>query len=141
MKKHPKFANKLLLYYEEHHNGGEICKGQEGMPWPDREDEIIEVEFLALLRHDSKDFSHSVETIYADFDITKAQGAYLVVVRFSDGDTFGRTLGYHSVDGVYETKEKAQVSVKEIEDTRYKEWKSFFGRFESVEIVYMKIGD
>jgi hypothetical protein len=141
-----KEAYEMILCYKERTYGGEISPGQEGDSWPSHEDEIIEIDLLSLHRPDSKSkkLSYDRETVYADFNPSKVDQAYLVMVRYSDGDTFGHSSGHMYVEGVYKSKKKADKVAKSIEkDTYkgYKAWSSYFGGLESVEVVNMSVED
>lgn len=135
-------GNELILCYEIHTTGGQICSGQENDAWPDREPTYHEVTFLSLHRLGSKRLSFDHEIVYAEFNPTRARHAYLVVVRHKDGDTFGTSHGNVYIEGVYRTEKEANQIAKSIEDDSYKGYKAWSGYFmglESVEVVSMNI--
>jgi hypothetical protein len=116
------------------------------------------------VRHLSR---NSKETFFDDLDVTdevfKADKAYLIVVRYSTGSTFGRDSGCYKFVAVFASKEDAIKVATEI-DTHYKEkdngfsfspsiknpaygstihcaWVGYFERLESVDIEALAIED
>lgn len=64
---------------------------------------------------------------------------YLVVVRYSSGNTFGHSTGHAYVEGVYDTKESANLVAAMIEAESYSSkgylpWQGYFESLEGVEI-------
>jgi hypothetical protein len=121
---------KVYLSYSEETRGGEICAGQEDHSWPDHEDTVISFtpESLCTRKGDSQ------ETIGVDFDPTAFVGEkiYMVLVRYFDGDTFGRVTGCWYVEGIYTDLKKAKRIVSRIETGKYKDkntylpWQTYF---------------
>jgi len=135
-------AHKLVLYYSETSFGGGVMAGQEDDEWPSYEDEVFNVEFLSLRRTKSKNFSHDSETVYTDFNPEKVNRAYMVVVRYSNGDTFSHSVGNCYIEGVYKSIEKADKIAQSITNKKYKEynaWDCFFGGLEGVDVVPVDI--
>lgn len=69
--------------------------------------------------------------------------AYVVFVKYTDGDTFG-SQGYWTIPAIRRSYEAAQADVKSIETSRdpqagfktpYREWDGYFAHLDSVEIV------
>jgi len=127
-------GHELVLCYEEKTTGGGICKGQEHQLWPDYEPLYYEVALLSLHRPDLKQLSWNCETVYAQFNPTKAKRAHLVVVKYQDGDTFGTSHGNVYIEGAYRTKKEADRIAKSIEDDiykgGYKAWSRYFKSLE-----------
>jgi hypothetical protein len=79
------------------------------------------------------------EQIGDDPNEAKANGkkVYVVIVRYSTGDTFSRTNGQWLVIGAYLDKEKAEAICKSIEDNTYEEthqpWQGYFEFLEGVD--------
>ena len=74
---------------------------------------------------------------------------YVVYVRYSTGDTFGRTDGCGCIVGVYRTRAKAEKVYKSIEDGTYAidkkgkktyiPWEGYFERFEGVHMEILPV--
>jgi hypothetical protein len=68
--------------------------------------------------------------------------AFLVIVRYTDGGTFGCTHGYWTLRGVFKTRGEAEGMAKSIRDESYEEvpgqqylaWTGYFASLEDVEI-------
>lgn len=147
---------KIYVTYEESSSGGEDLDPE--AKWSDRADTIIEYNLTgaSLIKPDSWYF----QEFELDY-IEKPVDVFVVLVRYSDGDTFGQSLGHGHIDGVYLTKEEAQTAVKLIEEDelsfqnkiggpyissslrggpyKHKPWKSYFAGFESVQCYVMKL--
>jgi len=129
--------NEIYLTYEEDRKGGLPLSDE---PWSDREDE--EIEFSVKEVFASIDNLNWVETIEVDFNPVDFidKDIFVIVVRYSTGDTFGQTSGSWYVEGAYTTIEKTDKIVKSINDDKYKgykPWSGYFERFSHVEIHKM----
>jgi len=122
---------KVYLLYEESSHGGEICAGQEEDAWPSYEDQYHEFTPKGL-RLEAPAWS---ETIEVDFDPKKLDHLYVVIVRYSSGDTFGTTLGNWHIIGAYKSFKKAEKIRISIDKNKYKGYKPWEGYFESLEGV------
>lgn len=109
--------------------------------WSSRTDRVITVNFIRLHREPPKNrfFYDSVE--FSNEDLLKLDTLYLAVVRYSTGDTFGRTEGAHSIVGVAPTYKIAEAMLAEaIKPTKegdyknYKPWEGYFERLTDTEI-------
>lgn len=132
----------LVLHYKENVSGGEICEGQENSDWPDHEDSYVEFELLFISNINSNNYSGQYDIIYCDFNHSDIDKVYLVVVRYTDGDTFGTTRGNWYIESACKTEEEALKIGESIEDGSYKgykPWEGFFSGFESVEVIEMEI--
>lgn len=143
---------KIYVIYEESSSGGEDLDPE--AKWSDRADTIIDYKLIgsSLIKPDSWYFQEfELDCIEKPVDV------FVVLVRYSDGDTFGQSFGNGHIDGVYLTKEEAQTAVKAIEEDeliktdpyiprsfrngpyKHKPWKSYFANFESVQCYVMKL--
>ena len=98
---------KIYLGYSESESGGEVCAGEDpSYAYASREDAYMQFTPEGLYT----EAGSMQETIGVDFDPKEHVGddAYMVLVRYFDGNTFGRTNGYWYVEGVYLEKETAQ---------------------------------
>lgn len=79
--------------------------------------------------------------ILSDIELKAGDEAYVVVVRYSTGDTFSHSTGNGKVLGVHPNKLKAQEEVDLIHSGKHPEhytWDGYFERLEDVE-VYRKM--
>jgi hypothetical protein len=109
---------------------------------------------------------NSKETFFDDIEVSdevfKADKAYLIIVRYSTGSTFGRDSGCYKFVAVFASKEDAIKVATEI-DNHYKNekshsfrptiknlaygstidcaWRGYFERLESVDIEALAIED
>ncbi len=92
----------LYLEYTENSYGGEICAGQENYAYPDHEDAHIDWKPTKLTT--KKKQTYNVETIQVEKELDTY---YLVVVRYSSGNTFGSTSGNWYILELSESYERA----------------------------------
>jgi len=123
----------IYLTYEEGRSGGEVRAGYEDADWPNYENKYIDFSLIGAWRT-SADKSW-VETVTVDFDPVKSDKVYVVVVRYSTGNTFGKTCGDWHIEGAYSNLEIAEKIAKTIIDDTYKGYKPWSGFFESLEDV------
>ena len=126
---------KVYLTYVERRSGGDpIDPGR----YSCREDEYIDFEMTGLFYGEPADEAIWVETIEVDFDPKKFLGKvlYVVIVRYSDGDTFGTTDGHWKVIGAYKTSKEASEIAKQIDTGKfpgtYHCWEGHFARLTDV---------
>ena len=132
----------LWVSYSEERSGGE--KSEPGQ-WSSRAPTYITVtvEGLFLEEPDSL-YRESVEVMGELTWAHAGEQAYLLVVRHSDGDTYGSSYGHAHFEGVYETLKEAEAVAQTINDgsysnKRYKPWDGFFTKLEGIEIHSMTI--
>lgn len=115
--------------------------------WTNYSDGHIDFEILKVCKERGPNI-WLTETV--DVDATDWDKAYVVVVRYADGGTFGGTFGYHKFVGVYNNKEEAESRRREIIDNLkepmdwnkvgyYEEWKNYFASFESCEVFEFEL--
>lgn len=128
--------NCVYMTYVEDREGGEVCEGEEDLPYPSHEDEETTFDPTGLYLN-APAWS---ETIEVDFDPSSylGQEIYVVVVRYSTGDTFGRRNGAWKVVGAYVNEEQVVKIEKSIEDGSYNKghdvpWEGYFESFEGIE--------
>jgi hypothetical protein len=129
---------RLYFIYDEHRSGGESLEPDNR--WSSHADINIEVKFHEFYRnppthrffYDSKEVS---EEIY------NASRAYLAVVRYSTGSTFGNTYGAWHIVGIALTREDAEKMLKEaVEDEGgYKPWVGYFESLTDTEVYGLVI--
>lgn len=136
---------KIYLGYSEHAFGGGVCEGQKGDSYPDREDTHIDFTPDGLWSTKGE----SQETIGVGFDPSNHvdKEVYMVLVRYSDGDTFGQTIGNWYIEGVYLDDKVARRISRQIDSDKYGKsdaclpWQGYFARLESVQVWGTKIRD
>lgn len=135
---------KLYLSYEQSERGGQICKGQEGQSYPDREPTYVEFTPLGVYTKRG-DWN---ETLKIDFleegAVVEGTPVYLVIVRYTTGDTFGYTTGQWNIPLTTLDQDKADRICESIKDNSYpgyKPWDGYFERLESCEIWCTNVKD
>lgn len=154
-KKEPE--RRLYLTYAESRTGGEICAGQENDPWPSHETEFLEVNFSQVLTRSqpvSRFFYHSEEV---SKEVWTADRVWMVVVRYTDGGTFGQSSGYWEIQGLFcdEERARAWARVINLDNQAYihfggrkksvfpghQAWKGYFAHLDDVEVHEMQVAD
>ena len=141
--KKPKFKTEdhqtIWITYDEHCTGGDVVEGQEDEPYADREDEYIDWTLLkASLLEPSSVYREPVEVKSAKI-VSPGDSMYILVVRYSSGDTFGHSCGHGYAEGAYENKDTAELIAAMIEANTYPSkgylpWQGYFESLEGVEI-------
>lgn len=138
-KEEVKEPKRLYVEYNESETGGE--KEDPDDRWSSRADTIKEVEFIRLHRETPKNrfFYDSIEV--SNEDLLKLDTLYLAVVRYSTGDTFGRTEGAWALVGVAPTYKIAEMMLEEAtkptekgDYRNYRPWEGYFERLTDTEI-------
>lgn len=128
---------KVFITYDETRSGGDKIDPNDR--WSNRE--LEDIDFTPIALYAMAKGEYWVETIEVDFDPQKYIGKKIdvVLVRYSDGDTFGRTDGHWYAVGAYpaETKDAGNVA-KAIELNKYTgdylPWNGYFARLSWVDI-------
>lgn len=102
----------LHLTYEQYSSGGNICAGDEDSEWPNYETECIDWSPKQLLL--DKGNNWSVEEIEVD-DVKAGDSLFIIVLRYSTGNTFGRTEGCWSIVQTVKTQNDASNIEKNID--------------------------
>ena len=138
--------DKLRIEYEcTDVSGGEMCEGDEGSDWPSYEPRHETNEVRAIYRMGEGDQLYASVADEEDEDIKVGERVFLVVVTYSDGDTFSSTYGYLTFPGIYRDRAKAMSVASRIKDDKYNNpigycvWKGYFNSLEGVEIHEMTV--
>ena len=101
---------KKILYidYDVYRSGGETIGDG---PWADREDETTDLTINGVNVKPVETFGESVNTLFVP---TVGMRIWLVTVRYSTGDTFGRSLGNYKFLTAYDNEDAAESLAKEI---------------------------
>ena len=133
---------KVYITYESYGGGGE--KIDPGDHWSSRNHTIIEynLKYACLVKPESWYFEER------ELDCEEPpRDVYVVLVRYSDGDTFGSSTGNGYIEGVYANKSQAMKVVESIRNDTYIGkgkrgyvlWKGFFNELELVRCYVMKL--
>lgn len=101
----------LYLQYETTDSGGDIAEGQENEDFPDRDPRYITFTPEGIYLKELK-WGEKLETTET---VSKGDRVYLVVVRYSSGDTFGQSFGHWSCVLVTKNRPKAEKCAEDIE--------------------------
>lgn len=128
-----KAKSHVWFTYSEHRYGGEAINPEDR--WTDHTDEHIEFSLTHCYDRSEKIKEWIREQVDVSFEPKVEQEVYVVVVRYTTGGTFGRTLGAWYIEGVYEHQGQADKVVKAIEKDKYQGYKPWIGYFEHLESV------
>lgn len=130
--------DRIYIDYQETRSGGEPLSDEE---WSNRADSNIEIEFLGAYRSPPK-HKFFYDSFPVDPELHKPGKVYLAVVRYSTGDTFGRTNGaWHLVGLAKNSREAQEMLDAALNGTGWKPWEGYFERFESTEIHSLEVWD
>jgi len=127
---------KIYVNYSESRHGGEVCAGQEEDRWPNYKPVMVDFRVGVCTQEATGCYYDTVET---DFEPTHGETLFVVVVRYSDGNTFGQVNGLGSIQGVFRTAEEAHKLAEQFPERQgiqgYKLWEGYFSAFESADVV------
>lgn len=132
---------RVYIEYTSNSTGGERLTDDR---WSVRSDEHItlEVETLYASEPENLFFKDSIEV---DPSVLELEEVYLVVARYTTGDTFGTSYGkfhFYSVRGTIEEARRDEAEIRaplRAVDDRYRPWDGYFERLEDVEIHQMPL--
>lgn len=123
-----------VTYVESHREGGEICEGQEDQAYPSYEDEYCQIDVTGVRKDKPKTGEYTTADNHTDqIDIGKL--AYVVVVKYTTGNTFGCSHGHLTIPEIHDSRGKAQEIADQIENRKYKGYSPWCGYFEDLESV------
>jgi len=103
----------LYVDYTASRTGGEDQEGESG-PFAQREDEHIDFEIRGIYRSLPKDvFFHHREEVAPE--VTKADKVWVVLVRYTTGNTFGTTHGAWHIYSIQSDSRRAEGDKRMIE--------------------------
>lgn len=138
MKKKQEEHPRVYIEYTTSSEGGVAINPEER--WSDRTDQHVTLEVKNLFKTEPKHlfFKDSIEV---DPKVLEQTHAFLVVVRYQTGDTFGTSHGNFHFQDVCATQEEAEEVAKACHKPRdknskenYRPWDGYFERLEDVEI-------
>lgn len=133
----PTLSVPLYILYREERSGGDICEGEEDSEWPNHDPTNVVVTFQSLHRTAAGTGRFFYDAIEVIPDVAAQTSLCLAVVRYSTGDTFGRTNGMWSVVGAYPTVTLAETALSQALDpanSQHKPWEGYFERVEQTEV-------
>lgn len=153
-KKQEKKVYNLWLRYSEHENC--IHDDFNSQDWSGYSEYEKEFTPLSLHRSEPKNKSYGdyPERLELDFNPARSKKLWLVIVRYSDGGTFGTTHGYWKVKAICKDDKKAGEIAQQIRSgtfpkptyqwhgkthTGMHEWEGYFSSLDDVEIHGMEI--
>lgn len=129
----------LYLNYDENRWGGDPLDDE---PYSDREDEVIDITWLGVTL-DKANAGFLREELKCGDRVKYGDKVYVVIVRYSDGDTFGTTSGnFYIMEGrvfgrrilAEDILEDALRSRTKADINNWYPWHGFFAQFESASI-------
>lgn len=131
----------VFVTYEESRSGGEPDSDEK---WCSYSDVHVDYRITGAFKNKTSS-SWYQESFY--LENLNLVDVYIVLVRYSSGDTFGRSFGNGHIVGVYGTQDEAQLIVDQIEANTYTgqngyvPWKGYFERFEYVDLIVTRLKD
>lgn len=119
----------LWFTYSETRTGGQAINP---------EDEDIEFSLRGCYNAAEKISEWLKEQVDLNFKVKVGDEVHVVVVRYTTGGSFGRTMGAWYIEGVYKTAKKADKVEKAIWSGKYKGHKPWVGYFEKLEYVQIE---
>ena len=136
-KRNRKVEHSHVLYMNvtERSSGGEAESDEE---WSHHSDVVLDVQFISVYRNKKDGFFPSYSFEVSE-EIYNSDKVFLVIPRYFDGGTFGRTCGYWKVEGAFLTETEALEMSRQIETGTYKKgqflsWNGYFAGLEGVEV-------
>lgn len=123
---------RLYLVYDENRSGGAAHDPNDR--WTNHEPTYIDVKFHEFYRQPPT-HRFFYDSIMVDEETFNADRAYLAVVRYSTGDTFGSTYGAFYIVGATATRKEATTMLEEaLKGSGYKPWEGYFESLEGTEV-------
>lgn len=128
-----KISSRVFIEYNEDKNGGELKEPDN--QWSSRTETNIDVKFIRAHKEQPK-LRFFYDSVEVDERYLQLDALYLIVVRYSTGNTFGHTEGAWHIVNVAPTYKTAELILEEALESKtgYKPWEGYFERFTSSEI-------
>jgi hypothetical protein len=142
----------LYIHTTETSSGGEPESDDR---WCHHSDIVKAVSFNSVSRKRSDGFWPSGDSFEVSEEVYKAPKVFLVIVRYFDGGTFGRTCGCWHIQGSFTTEKEALALAASIRDRSYEKewekqhkkgyhylpWQGYFSGLEGVEVHCFPVQD
>jgi len=83
------------------------------------------------------------DSVTVDFPVEGGDMLHLVVLRYTDGDTFGHTSGYVALCGAFKTAAEAYeraIAVKKDQwPSGFTSWRGYFARVDSIDVEVVPV--
>lgn len=111
-------------------------QGEDG-PYSGFREDVYDYSIGSVKINKPKSYQYE-EMILQTNDTVLPSTVYVVIVRYSTGDTFSHSSGRGTIEGVYETEGEANKIKNAINTDQYKGYASWKGYFESLEDCYVE---
>lgn len=138
---------KVYIEYRDYSTGGDAIEPEER--WSSRTDTIHDYS-LVRASVTKPEQSYYYEECELDCD-ERPKDVYVVLVKYSSGDTFGNSYGHGHIEGVYVSKTRAMDIAESIRNGTYKKdskekyvyrpWEGYFEGLEEVGCFVMTLRD
>lgn len=139
----------LFIDTTEDSTGGVALSNEE---WCSYSDIVKTVEFNCVYRKRNPDSFWAGHSFEVTEEVYKAPRVFLAIVRYSDGGTFGRTVGYWEIMGAFTTEAEALAMTNSIEGGTFKTdyphlarsympWEGYFSGLQGTEVHSFPILD
>lgn len=139
----------LFIDTTEDSYGGEAESDDE---WCHHSDIVKTVEFNCVYRKKNSKSFWGGTSFEVTEEVYKAPRVFLAIVRYSDGGTFGRTVGYWEIMGAFTTEAEALAMTASIEGGTFKTdyphlarsympWEGYFSGLQGTEVHSFPILD
>jgi len=147
-------TTRLHVFIKSSSSGdGGYCddKEQGSYDWRNPSFKEIEIKSYCCLSEDNaKKEDLWAEAVEVEFEPKVGSQVFMVVPRYSTGNTFGTSYGEYTIHGIYSTLDKAQSVVKFLEteydcyreakiNLSYRVWMGFFERLEEIQIEVLEV--
>lgn len=140
-----------LTYTEDHYLRYEGCREDHDHSWCDQDSYGVTVS-VGGLHKDRRDFDRTgylevrqdaYDIVYAVEDVPVGGIAHVVIVTYTDGDTFGSN-GYWTVGGVYASAEAAEACAARCRgandsERAHRPWDGYFAGLDDVRVEAMTV--
>lgn len=120
--------------------------------WCHHSDIVLSVTFNHVYRNKNSESFWGGSSFEVTEEVYRASRVYLAIVRYSDGGTFGRTVGYWEVMGAFKTEAEAVAMTTSIDKGTFKTdyphlarpympWEGYFSGLQGTEVHSFPILD
>lgn len=144
----------LYVFIEStNYGGGYSDSDEESGPYRSREPSYKQIEIKPccyLSEDNAKKENYWAEAVEVEFKPSVGSQVFMVIPRYSTGNTFGSSHGEYTIHGIYSTLDKAQSVVRFLEaeyeqyratktNFSYRPWMGYFERLENIQIEVLEV--
>lgn len=112
----------FMVDVREHVSGGGISEGEEDLRWPSYDPSHIDADIVGVYHGKESYTGFHAHQVESSQDIAEdVEYVYLVICRYTDGDTFSTTYGNWHVSDVLETREEAEELADVLSKAHYRQ--------------------